>query len=63
MMELVDQVAQELREYRNSPMAASTLAAHILAIPALKEAVELWRDEERRRDELYKEAERLAPNA
>lgn len=38
-MELVDRVAEELRTYRHSPMASCDLAAHILALPEIKEAL------------------------
>lgn len=40
-MALVDQVAEELRTYRKSPMASCDLAAHILAIPAIHEALQM----------------------
>lgn len=36
-MELVDKVAEELRAYRHSPMASCDLAAHILAIPEIRD--------------------------
>jgi hypothetical protein len=36
---LVDELANELRHYRHSPMASSALAEHILAIPRIYDAL------------------------
>jgi hypothetical protein len=36
---LVDEVANELRQYRHSQMASAALAEHILAIPRIHDAL------------------------
>ena len=36
---LVDELANELRHYRHSPMASAALAEHILAIPRIHDAL------------------------
>lgn len=38
---LVDELANELRHYRHSPMASAALAEHILAIPRIADALAL----------------------
>ncbi len=47
---LVDELANELRTYRHSPMASAALAEHILAIPRINRAIGIAEDYDAAKD-------------